>query len=135
MTDSIADVLIIGAGPAGLSAALTLARQCHSAIVFDTKQYRTDVGQKQPKIHVLSGWDGRSPADYRAKAREEIAIYNTIAFCDQEVISIFRNSDNIFEARDSNGTLHYGRKVILAHGVQEIYPGIPGYVECWGTGM
>jgi len=127
------DALIIGGGPAGLTAALTLARQRHTAVVFDSGTYRNASANH---IHTVITWDHKSPADFRAAARENIASgYETVIFRDVGVEALRKADDGCFEATDTDGELWMGKKVILATGVRDVYPDIEGYAECWVTGM
>jgi thioredoxin reductase len=57
-----AEVLIIGGGPAGLTAALTLARLTHTVIVFDYDDARN---KKTPAMTMLIAHDGQKPAQFR----------------------------------------------------------------------
>ncbi|KAK7934692.1 FAD/NAD(P)-binding domain-containing protein [Apiospora marii] len=125
------DVAIIGGGPAGLTAANTVARQLHTAVVYDNGEYRNK-GAKQ--FHMILTWDHKDPAEYRAEARKNIeANYSTVQFASSvEVAKIEKKSDSHFEVHDSSGTVTKFRKVILAVGSSNVFPSIPGYQELWG---
>lgn len=56
---AVVDTLLIGGGPAGLSAALALARQLHSAVVFDSGVYRNALSKH---MHTVATWDHKDPA-------------------------------------------------------------------------
>lgn len=128
------DVLIIGAGPSGLSAATGLARQLHTAVVFDSGVYRN---AKTNHMHNVLGWDHRNPTDLRAAGRADLSNrYSTIQFQNTSIETIWRLDDKqLFEARDAHGKQWYGRKVVLATGVRDIPLEIEGYSECWANGM
>lgn len=46
-----------------------------------------------------------------------------------------RNEEGGFEAKDAGGEVWVGRRLVLAMGVRDVFPGIEGYAECWGVGM
>ena len=130
---NIVDVLIIGGGPAGLSAALTLARQRQTCVIFDVGAYRNAASDY---MHLLPGFDHRSPGEYLAASRENILErYNTVTIQQTSVSAIQKREDGSFEATDSNRKLWQGKKLILAQGVDDIFPDIDGYAECWGKSM
>lgn len=130
---AIIDVLIIGAGPAGLNAALTFARTRTTAIVFDSQEYRNE-GIKH--MHTVASRDHENPYEFRT-AREQIeSRYDTIWFQRATITHAARKKLGQeqyegFEVKDSEGQTYEGRKLILATGSQDILPKIPGYKENW----
>lgn len=127
---AVQDVLIIGGGPAGLAVATGLARQLYSAVVFDSGVYRNE---RSKHMHNVAGWDHQSPEAFRQKSRKDLlSRYNTIQFEDVNIEAVRRTADGQFEADDGLGRTWTGRKLMLATGVRDIYPGIPGYEDVWG---
>jgi thioredoxin reductase len=127
------DVLIIGAGPAGLTAALTLARQNHTAIIFDSGVYRNGAAHH---LHMIPTWDHRDPAQFREEARKEIlAHYSSIRIENTELIKAEKINGSLFEVTDAGNNTWRGKKVILATGSGNIYPDIPGYEDAWSKRM
>ncbi|KAJ4293246.1 hypothetical protein N0V90_008528 [Kalmusia sp. IMI 367209] len=123
------DVAIIDGRPAGLTAANTLARQLHSAVVYDNNSYR-NAGVNH--MHMILTWDHKSPEEYRRAARKDILDnYSTIEFADLSVLKIDKISDSHFEVHDSNGKMKKFRKVILAVGSTNRYPDVEGYDKLW----
>lgn len=130
---AIVDVLIVGGGPAGLSTALTLARQLHSVVVFDSGSYRNDYADYQ---HMVLGFDHQEPAHFRAAARENIlSRYKTVTIHDVAVATAKKLEEDLFELTDVNGVAYHGKKLVLATGVEDLMPDLPGFKECWGKGM
>lgn len=128
---SSVDVLIIGGGPSGLSAALTLVRQNHTVILFDINEGRAGASHY---LHGIVGSDHKAPGSYLEGAFRELRPYKCFTLSDVEVTSL-AETDGGFQATDKTGAIYRGKKVILANGVVSMFPDIPGYADCWGKGM
>lgn len=116
------DVAVIGAGVAGLSAALTLGRACRRVVLFDHGPARN---APVAHAHGLLTRDGASPAELRRQGLRELEAYD-VDVRRAEVGAIERRSDG-FEVMG-----HAVRAVILATGVRDVLPGIPGIAGLWG---
>ncbi|KAM0438152.1 hypothetical protein ACHAQK_006886 [Fusarium lateritium] len=129
----LVDALIIGAGPAGLSTALALARQLHTAIVFNSSLFRN---ARSEHMHTIPTWDHKDSAAFRGATRKEILErYKTISFKDCEVAKVEKTSDGDFAATTVDGITFTGKRVLLATGVTDSPLDIPGYAECWGRSI
>lgn len=127
------DCLIIGAGPAGLSVATALARQLYQVVVFDSGEYRNDPATH---MHNVATWDHRPPAEYREAGRKAILDrYDTVHIENTKIATVERTAVGQFLVKDTKGVAWIGKKLVLATGSREILPDIPGYADCWATGM
>jgi thioredoxin reductase len=125
--ENIFDVAIIGGGAAGLSAALFLTRARRSVAMFDEGRQRI---RATPYIHELLGFEGVSPKEFHALAYKEIALYSG---------SIRRDKVIKIEPADENDYLVYSttekvraKAIIIATGLKDVLPNIPGIKEGWG---
>lgn len=138
MTDPLAqakptyDVIIVGAGPAGLSAALMLGRCRRSVLVFDTGQPRNAASQA---LHGYLTRDGIHPCELLRIGREELAKYDTVSICDVEVVSAECQRDARFGVTLASGERLTSRKLLLATGVVDKLPNIDGFRECYGRSI
>lgn len=127
------DVLIVGGGPAGLSALSSLARVRRSAILIDSGEYRNAHSRES---HDVIGSDGMAPWLFRSRAREQLLRYPTVSLQNETVISIVRHGNgSSFMTTVSSGRKYESRKIILATGIKDILPNTPGVKEAWGRGM
>lgn len=122
------DVIIIGAGPAGLQAALTLGRMHRTALVVDSGEYRNG-----PVLHMhnVVANDGTPPAEFRATARAQLAAYETINLREGSVTAVSPTDDG-FAVRFADGTTEHAPRVMLATGMADDLPAVPGLAELWG---
>ena len=126
------DALIIGGGPAGLSAALALGRTRRTAVVFDSGEYRNAMSSH---AHTIPTHDHKDPAIIRGEMAAELREkYKTVEFRNAAA-GLIREVDGIFEIVDAEGKLWKGRKVVLTIGSRDVLLDIPGYKEAWGKSM
>ena len=128
----VIDVIIVGAGPAGLSAALILGRCRRSVIVFDTGVPRNAPSQA---LHGYLTRDGIPPRELLRIGRAELAQYNTVAIRDAEVVSAECQRDARFGVTLASGERITSRKLLLATGVVDNLPEIDGFRECYGRSV
>ena len=121
------DCIIVGAGPAGLNAALVLGRARRRVVVLDTGQPRNYATHE---MHGVLGHDGLDPADLRACGRAELGRHGV------DVVSA-----EVLEAGVLDGVVRLGsgrgvdvaRTILLATGMLDEVPDIPGFAGVWGT--
>lgn len=123
------DAIVIGAGPAGLQAALTLGRMHRSTLLLDSGEYRNGTVLH---MHNLVANDGTPPAEFRATARAQLADYSDVELRDAAAERITGEQDD-FTVRLSDGTEVASRRIVLATGVADELPPVPGLAALWGT--
>ena len=125
------DVLIVGAGPAGLSAALILGRCRRSVLVCDAGKPRNWAS------HALHGYltrDGIDPADFRAIGRRELQRYETVELRDIGATDA-ECRDGRFHVTLADRTEVSARKLLIATGVLDNLPEVPGITELFGRSV
>jgi len=121
------DVAIVGGSFAGLTAALQLGRASRTVAVFDTGRPRNAASSA---AHGVPGWDGRPPLEILGAIRKDVAAYPTVTFADQAVTGLTGAADSFRLTMEAGEVL--ARRVILACGVTDRLPDIPGLAEGWG---
>jgi thioredoxin reductase len=124
------DVLVVGGGPAGLSAALVLGRSCRKVLVVDAGSPRNS---RSCGVHGFITREGCRPSELLAMAREQIAPYG-VQFREGTVMSIER-ADDSFRATLLDGSTAESRKILFATGVVDRLPPLEGIDELYGTSV
>jgi thioredoxin reductase len=125
------DAIIVGGSFAGLSAGLQLARARRSILVIDEGQRRNRFSSHS---HGFLGQDGREPAAIVAEAKAQLLAYPTVAWRDAKV-SDAQVAAGGFSVADSGGERHRAKRLLLATGVRDELPAIPGLKERWGKSV
>jgi len=125
------DALIIGGGFAGLAAATYLARARRNVRVLDTGTPRNRFADAS---HGFLGQDGSNPGDILATARAQLQAYDTVELTNARA-SEARVIEDGFAVSLSSGEQITARKLILAFGLHDELPDLPGLQERWGKSV
>lgn len=122
------DVIVIGGSYAGMAAALQLARARRKVLVIDAGQRRNRFASHS---YGFLGQDGVDPAIIWAEARRQLLAYPTVRWIETTAAGITGQKDD-FQVSTDSGDTHAGRRILLATGVSDRLPQIPGLAERWG---
>jgi thioredoxin reductase len=130
------DVIIVGAGPAGLSAALMLGRCRRRVLVCDAGKPRNAASHG---LHLYLTRDGIDPAEFLSIAREQLHPYETVQLRQANVTDAVRLAEGFriaLKAADGATETHVtARKLLLATGVVDTLPEIDGLSAFYGTSV
>lgn len=125
------DAIIVGGSFAGLSAALYLARARRSVCVLDTQKPRNRFASES---HGFFAQDGSDPRAMLTTMRQQISAYSSVGFIND--VAVAASSEGIgLKVGLSGGSTIMGARVLLAFGVSDILPSIPGLPERWGKSV
>ncbi|MGO2860760.1 MAG: NAD(P)/FAD-dependent oxidoreductase [Brevibacterium sp.] len=143
-TPSEVEVAVVGGGVGGLAASIALARSLRSVVVIDGGQPRN---APSAHAHNVIGHEGISPLELVAKGRREAEDYG-VEIVDDTVVTArslgqsgnsaagpdggAAAADPLFELETSSGRLIRARRLIIATGLSDELPDIPGIAEGWG---
>lgn len=122
------DVAIVGGGPAGLSASIFLARYLHSVVLIDSGDPRN---WETRGINAYLGLPKVTPAELRLRGREEARKYG-VHLVDDCVDRARIMSDEEFVLTAHSGDELVGRRLLLAIGLKDVWPDIPGLERAYG---
>ncbi|HEX5439079.1 MAG TPA: NAD(P)/FAD-dependent oxidoreductase [Gemmatimonadaceae bacterium] len=130
MFDETYHAIVIGGSFAGLAAAIQLGRARRRVLVVDAGKPRNRFAHSS---HGFLGQDGRSPAEILDTFRAQVLAYPTVRFESGEVVDAYRGGDDDFTVTLASGDNLRSQRLILATGVVDELPSIPGLQERWGV--
>ena len=129
------EVIVIGGSFAGLAAAMQVARACRRVLVLDAGQPRNRFAAHS---HGFLGQDGVPPAQILDAARRQLRAYSNVTFADSKADAVSaiatagEGSGGAAVATGFRVGTHSARKLILATGLRDLLPDVPGLEPLWG---
>jgi len=130
MIDASYDCIVIGAGPAGLSASLFLARYLRRTLTFHHNSPRNEYAHG---VHGFLGHDGIRPLELLARGRDEVTGYGGL-IVEARVDTVEKISAERFRVI-SGGKTFEARRLLLATGLRDLTPDCPGFREFYGSSV
>ncbi|KOQ76275.1 NAD(P)/FAD-dependent oxidoreductase [Stenotrophomonas maltophilia] len=123
------DVLIVGGSYAGIAAGLILARARRPVTVIDAGSPRNRFASHS---HGVLGLDGVSGAELLKTARQQLLDYPSVRWVHADAVHARSTSDGV-EVETADGQVLAARKLLLASGIADQLPELPGLAERWGS--
>jgi thioredoxin reductase len=124
------DIVIVGAGPAGLSAALALGRGRKRVLLCDFGPRRNAAAEH---LHNFVTRDGTPPQEFRSIGREQLAAYPNVQVRDARVQAV-TGSKGAFRVELEDGVSE-ARRILLCTGMVDEMLGLEGFREAWGRSI
>ena len=128
----ILDVIIVGAGPAGLSAALVLGRARRRVLICDDGTPRSWAAKH---MHGFVTCEGMSPDQFRSRARSQLKPYRNVRFTHTTVTKAVRLADSTFRVSLGRKVTARCRKLLIATGLFDHLPRLAGIEELFGVSV
>src|SRR5690242_19147714 len=133
LAEGTVDAVVIGGGAAGLNGALILARSRRSVVVIDSGSPRNAPAEA---VHGLLALDGTPPSEILRRGREQVRQYGGLVVYG-EVVSAeaavpAADGDLRFTVTLADGRTITARRILVATGVRDVLPEVPGLAEHWG---
>jgi thioredoxin reductase len=125
------DAVVVGGGPAGLSAATWLARYRRSVVVLDSGEYRN---RWVHRSHGYLGADPQDPMRLLEQAREDLGRYETVQVRADRATAVRRDGAGRFVVTTGGGEL-VALRLVLATGVVDQFPEVDGFLDHYGTSV
>jgi thioredoxin reductase len=125
------ETVIIGAGPAGLSAALVLGRCRRRVLLIDSGRYRNE---RSTALHCFMGCDGIAPAALLERSRTQLTRYDTVTYVRGRAIGVSGEA-GAFAVRCEDGREASSRALLIATGVVDELPPLAGIDELYGRSV
>ncbi|HEY7394585.1 MAG TPA: NAD(P)/FAD-dependent oxidoreductase [Gemmatimonadaceae bacterium] len=123
------EIAIVGAGPAGLSAAIWSARHMHSVAVVDSREPRN---QETLEVSGYLGLDGVEPGELRARGRASCRALG-VDLVDGRVLRVEHRGEEDFLLCLEGGERISSRRLLLAIGLRDVWPEVPGVADIYGA--
>jgi len=124
------DAVIIGGGVAGLSAAQMLGRARRRTLVLDDRAPRNRFAAH---MHGVLGHDGIDPAALLARGRDEAAAYGVLI--ESATVSVVHDDRETLRIVRADGSEERARAIVVATGIRDDLPAIPGLAPLWGRSV
>lgn len=126
------DAVVVGGGPAGLSAATWLARYRTHVVILDSGEHRN---RWVDTAHGYLGSDPTSPAHLLAAAREGLSQYPEAELRTERAVTARRDADGTFVVGLDGGEELSARRLVLATGVRDVFPEVEGFFDHYGCSV
>lgn len=124
------DAVVVGGGPAGLSCGLWLARYRRNVCIFDTAEPRNEDAWA---VHGFPGILDPTPTELRGRIRHQARSAGAALALD--AVQEITGEKNAFEITTNAGDTHQARRIVLAYGLRDYIPDVPGIRSLYGTAV